>query len=122
VVASSQKEALAFADKAANELRKVPGATSIKLTSEDGNPEINVKMDREKMNSLGLNVATVGMGMQVAFSGNDDSKFTIGDREYDINIRYDEIGRRSIEDVKQLEFVTSTGNRIKLSQFADVAF
>jgi HAE1 family hydrophobic/amphiphilic exporter-1 len=122
VVASSQKEALEFADKAAALLRDIPGATGVKLTSEDGNPEINVKLDREKMNSLGLNVATVGMGMQLAFSGNDDSKFTIGDREYDINIRYDEIGRRSIDDVRNLEFVNSQGARIKLSQFADVDF
>lgn len=122
VVASTQKEALEFAAKAADSLRTIPGSTGVKLTSEDGNPEINVKMDREKMNSLGLNVATVGMGMQVAFSGNDDSKFTIGDREYDINIRYDEIGRRSIEDVKNLEFVNSKGDRIQLKQFADVDF
>jgi HAE1 family hydrophobic/amphiphilic exporter-1 len=74
------------------------------------------------MNALGLNVATVGMGMQVAFSGNDDSKFTIGDREYDINIRYDEIGRRNIEDVRNLEFVNTSGQRIKLSQFANVDY
>jgi HAE1 family hydrophobic/amphiphilic exporter-1 len=122
VVASSVKEALEFASKAADSLRTIPGSTGVKLTSEDGNPEINVKMDREKMNSLGLNVATVGMGMQVAFSGNDDSKFTIGDREYDINIRYDEIGRRNIEDVRNLEFVNTSGQRIKLSQFANVDY
>jgi HAE1 family hydrophobic/amphiphilic exporter-1 len=122
VVASSQKEALEFASKAAEQLKKIPGATGVKLTSEDGNPEINVKLDREKMNSLGLNVASVGMGMQVAFSGNNDSKFTIGDREYNINIRYDELGRKSIEDVKNLEFVNNKNSRIKLSQFADVNF
>src|SRR5690606_32031599 len=86
VIASSQADALDFANRAADLLRNVPGATEVKLTSEDGNPEINVKMDRDKMNSLGLNVATVGMAMQTAFSGNTDAKFTLGDREYDINI------------------------------------
>jgi len=122
IVASTQEDAMEFANQAADLLKKVPGATEVKLTSEDGNPEINVKVDRDKMNALGLNVATVGMAMQTAFSGNTDAKFTSGDREYDINIRYDEIGRANINDVKNLEFKNTQGQSIKLEQFADVGF
>lgn len=122
VIGSSQEDAMEFATQAADQLRKIPGATGIKLTSEDGNPEINVKVDRDKMASLGLNVATVGMAMQTAFSGNTDAKYRAGDREYDINIRYDEIGRAKIDDVKNLEFINQQGQTIKLEQFADVSF
>lgn len=122
VIGSSQEDAMEFASQAADQLRKIPGATGIKLTSEDGNPEINVKVDRDKMASLGLNVATVGMAMQTAFSGNTDAKYRAGDREYDINIRYDEIGRAKIDDVKNLEFINQQGQTIKLEQFADVSF
>ncbi|OJV53615.1 MAG: acriflavin resistance protein [Bacteroidetes bacterium 43-16] len=122
VIGSSQEDAMAFASQAADQLRKIPGATGVKLTSEDGNPEINVKVDRDKMASLGLNVATVGMAMQTAFSGNTDAKYRAGDREYDINIRYDEIGRAKIDDVKHLEFINQQGQAIKLEQFADVSF
>lgn len=122
VIGSSQEDAMEFASQAADQLRKIPGATGIKLTSEDGNPEINVKVDRDKMASLGLNVATVGMAMQTAFSGNTDAKYRAGDREYDINIRYDEIGRAKIDDVKNLEFTNQQGQNIKLEQFADVSF
>lgn len=122
VIASSQADALAFANKAADLLRKVPGSSEVKLTSEDGNPEINVKVDRDKMSVLGLNVATVGMAMQTAFSGNDDAKFTLGDKEYDINIRYNETGRANINDVKSLEFINNKGAQIKLEQFADVSY
>jgi len=122
IVGPTQKDALEFATQAADLLRAIPGSTGVKLTSEDGNPEINVKVDRDKMNKLGLNVATVGMAMQVAFSGNTDAKYRAGDREYDINIRYDELGRHSIEDVKNLEFTNPQGQRIKLEQFADVDF
>jgi len=122
VIGSSQEDAMEFATRAADSLRTIPGATGIKLTSEDGNPEINVKVDRDKMASLGLNVATVGMAMQTAFSGNTDAKYRAGDREYDINIRYDEIGRAKIDDVRNLEFVNQQGDKIKLEQFADVSF
>ncbi len=122
VVGTTQEDAMEFATKAADLLREIPGASEVKLTSEDGNTEINVKVDRDKMNTLGLNVATVGMTMQTAFAGNTDSKFRKGDREYDINIRYDESGKKNLKDVQNLEFINATGERIKLSQFANVSY
>jgi HAE1 family hydrophobic/amphiphilic exporter-1 len=122
VIASSQADALEYARKAADLLKNIPGATEIKLTSEDGNPEINVKVDRQKMNSLGINVATVGMTMQTAFSGNTDTKFRLGDTEYDINIRFDEFGRGNLEDVENLKFTNTQGEVVRLAQFADVTF
>lgn len=122
VIASSQKDALEFADKAAELLRNVSGATEVKLTSEDGNPEINVQLNRDKMNALGLNVATVGASMQTAFSGNTDTKYRAGDTEYDINIRYDESGRTSMDNVKNLKFINAKGESITLEQFADIEY
>ena len=122
VIGASQPEALEYANKVADILRTLPGASEVKLTSEDGNPEINVKVDRDKMNSLGLTVATVGGTMQTAFSGNTDTKFRIGDTEYEINIRFDEFGRGNIDDVKQLKFINNQGQVLKLEQFADVTF
>lgn len=122
IIGSDIADAMEFANQAADLLRKVPGASEVKLTSEDGNPEINVKVDREKMTSLGLNVGTVGANMQTAFSGNTDNKYRAGDNEYDINIRYNEKGRASIDDVKNLKFVNNQGVAILLSQFADVSY
>jgi len=122
VIGSSQEDALETARKFADILRGISGASEIMLTSEDGNPEISVKVDRDKMNSLGLNVATVGMTMQTAFAGNTDTKFRAGDTEYDINIRYDEFGRGKIEDVRNLKFINQQGQSISLEQFADVSF
>ncbi len=120
VTGASQKDAMSFAEKAANELRKIPGATEVKLTSEDGNPEINVQVDRDKMAALGLDLSTVGMTMQTAFNGNTDGKFRSGEYEYDINIRYDEFNRSNFSDVSELIFINNTGQQIKLSQFAKV--
>lgn len=122
IIASDLEDALDFANKAAEQLKKISGATEVKLTSEAGNPEINVKVDREKMTSLGLNVASVGGIMQNAFSGNTDSKFRAGDYEYDINIRYDEIDRSSIDDVKNLKFINNKGQAVRLEQFATVEY
>lgn len=109
-----------FAKKAMAELRTIPGATEIRLSSEGGKPEINVSIDRDKMASLGLDVQTVGAAMQTAFSGNTDGKYRAGDNEYDINIRLNQADRSNIDDVRSLKFINNQGQEIKLSQFATI--
>lgn len=121
IVGARLDDALSFAKKAEAELKKVPGASEIELSVEDGNPEIKVQVDRDKMALLGLDLQTVGITMQTAFNGNTDAKFRAGEYEYDINIRYDEFDRSSIDDVKNLIFINNQGQQIKLSQFADVS-
>lgn len=122
VTGSSMEDAMEFALEAEAILRDVAGASEIKLTSEDGNPEINVQVDRDKMAALGLNLSTVGMTMQTAFSGNTDGKFRAGEYEYDINIRYQEFDRSNIEDVRDISFMNNAGQNIKLHQFATIAY
>ncbi|WP_300977758.1 efflux RND transporter permease subunit [Flavobacterium sp.] len=120
VTGSNVESAMKFAKLAEAELRKIPGTTEIKLTVEDGNPEVNVKVDRDKMAALGLTLQTVGLTMQTAYSGNTDGKFRAGEYEYDINIKYNAFDRKDITDVSNLIFVNSAGQQIKLSQFAAI--
>src|SRR5690606_15325332 len=109
-----------FARKAEAELLKIPGTSEVELSVEDGNPEITVQVDRDKMSRLGLDLSTVGLTMQTAFSGNTDAKFRAGEYEYDINIRYDEYNRSNIEDVRNIVFINKDNEKIRLSQFAEV--
>lgn len=101
-------------------LKKVPGAVDAELSTDTGNPEVRVNIDRDKMAALGLNLSGVGQAMQTAFNGNTDGKFKAGEYEYDINIRFAENSRKSIDDVKNLIFTNQKGELIRLSQFADV--
>ncbi|SKD08500.1 hydrophobic/amphiphilic exporter-1, HAE1 family [Chitinophaga ginsengisegetis] len=110
-----------YAKRAMDTLKTISGATEVKLSVEDGNPEINVQVDRDKMAALGLTLDAVGGTMQTAFSGTaDDSKvkFRQGDYEYDINIRFDDFNRKNLEDVSNIQFINDKGQLIKLSQFA----
>ncbi len=121
VTGSSLESAMQFAKQAEAELYKIPGATEIRLSVEDGNPEVNVKVDRDKMAALGLNLQTVGLTMQTAYSGNTDGRFRAGEYEYDINIKYNSFDRKSIDDVSNLIFINDQGAQIKLNQFASIA-
>lgn len=120
VTGSDLDSAMEFAHKAEAELLKIAGTSEVELSVEDGNPEITVQVDRDKMSRLGLDLSTVGITMQTAFSGNTDAKFRAGEYEYDINIRYDEFNRSDINDVRNLVFINKDGEKVRLDQFADV--
>ncbi|WP_439490646.1 efflux RND transporter permease subunit [Algoriphagus sp.] len=102
-------------------LAGLKGTRKIESSLEDGNPEIRIEVDRYKMNELGLSMDMVGGALQVAFNGNDDSKYTDGDYEYDIMVKLNEFDRKSISDVQNLTFLNRSGNLVKLEQFAQVS-
>jgi len=120
VMGSDLDSALKYAEGAQKVLAGISGATEIKLSVEKGTPEINVQVDRDKMSALGLTLQTVGSTMQTAFSGNTDGKYRKGEYEYDINIQYQDFNRKDIDDVRNLIFVNSGGQQVKLSQFASI--
>ncbi|AZB11106.1 efflux RND transporter permease subunit [Chryseobacterium sp. G0162] len=120
VTAPDNETAVKEATRILELLKKVPGAVDAELSTDSGNPEVQVTLDRDKMASLGLNLSSVGQTMQTAFNGNTDGKFKAGEYEYDINIRFGDFNRQSIDDVKNLIFTNPQGQQVRLSQFADV--
>ena len=120
VTAQDNETANKEANRILELLKKVPGSVDAELSTDSGSPEVQVNIDRDKMASLGLNLASVGKTMQTAFSGNTDGKFRAGEYEYDINIRFADANRQSIDDVRNLMFTNPKGEQIRLSQFAEV--
>ncbi|MBK7336826.1 MAG: efflux RND transporter permease subunit [Saprospirales bacterium] len=120
VSATELDRALAYANELLEKVKKVPGTLEADLTVKEGNPEIDVRIDRERMAELGLDMLTVGGTMQTAFSGNTNAKFRDGANEYDINVILDAFDRRSLADIGHLSFLNQRGEVIRLEQFADI--
>jgi HAE1 family hydrophobic/amphiphilic exporter-1 len=104
-----------------NIMKKVPGTTDVKFSIDDPKPEVSIKIDRNKMEELGLSVADVGATLRTALAGNTDSKFKDGAYEYDINIEFDKFDRQNIFDVAEISFINNRGQLVELNQFADVS-
>ncbi|MBC7391230.1 MAG: efflux RND transporter permease subunit [Opitutaceae bacterium] len=100
--------------------QKVPGVTDAELSTEDPKPELQVKIDRDRMADLGLSVTEVGTTLQTAFSGNEKSKYREGQYEYDIKISLDKFNRKNAADVSNITFINQKGQQIALNQFATV--
>lgn len=100
---------------------EVPGTQFVKLSVKDRKPEVDIKLNRERMSLLGLNAGTVGAALQNSFSGSDKSQFKQEGNEYNIMVSLDKFNRSDIKYVRNLPFVNSQGQTILLSQFADVS-
>lgn len=98
----------------------IPGAEYIKFDTDDPKPEIEIKLNREKMSQLGLDATQVGMVLQNAFRGNNNSKFRENGNEYDIMVSVDKFDKTNLDDVKKLTFVNGQGHVFNLGDFADI--
>ncbi len=111
---------LTTSERVASALRKTKSITDIKFSSEKGNPETRIDINRQKMAELGLTVMDIGTTLQVALTGNDDSKYREGSNEYPIRIALDKFDRTNISDVGSLSFTNAFGKQIQLGQFAEI--
>jgi HAE1 family hydrophobic/amphiphilic exporter-1 len=102
-------------------VQEVPGTQFVKLSVKDRKPEVDIKLNREKMSFLRLDAGTVGAILQNSFSGNNKSQFKQEGNEYNIMVSLDKFNRSDIKNVRNLPFVNTQGHTILLSQFAEVS-
>lgn len=110
------------ADIVLDVMKKTPGTADVKFSTDDPRQEVQVKLDREKAAMMGLTSADIGSALRVALAGNDDSKYTDNDYEYDIRIGIDNFDRTKAEDISQLTLLNTRGELIELNQVADISY
>lgn len=102
-------------------VRKTPGTDYVEFSTKSLKTEISIQLDRDKIAKAGLSIPEIGGAIQLAFRGNDQSKFSQSGEEYPINISLEKSDKRSIESVRELSLRNSRGAIIKLKDVANVA-
>ena len=121
-ISSNDKELMVKeARRLKNAIKAMHGAKDPYLSTEDVTPEVKIALDREKMGQLGVNVAAVGMQLQGALSGNDDSQLDVDGSDYDIRVMLDAANRKDVEDIQDMTFANNEGKQVRLSEFAQIS-
>lgn len=111
--------------KAARMLKAVvvatPGTDYVDYSTKSVKTEIDIKLNRDKLSNVGMSIPEVGNAIQLAFRGNDQTKFKDKGEEYSINVSLDKDDKRDIESVKNLIIRNSQGNSIRLGEVAEVS-
>lgn len=98
----------------------IPGAKDPTISTDDITPEVRIELNREKMGQLGVPIAIVGLQLQNALTGNDDSNFDEKGTEYDIRVMFDQFDRKNADDIREMTFTATDGKIVRLGDFADV--
>ena len=101
-------------------LDKVPGASDVTIDQEPPLPQIQVKVDREAAARFGINVADIASIIESGIGGKAVSTVFLGERRYDIAVRFDESVRGSPDQISSLTVTLPSGARIPLSQVAQI--
>ena len=83
-------------------------------------PEIAVIIDRKKADYYGLNTAQVAGTVRTAITGSRINTFRHEDEEYDINLRYQDDTRNTLQMLRSIDVVTMGRRRIPLSAVAEI--
>ncbi|MEE6187158.1 efflux RND transporter permease subunit [Niabella digestorum] len=78
---------------------QIPGVEELKMNVDLASPEISLTVNRERALREGVSSAQIGMHLRTALFGNEASKIKDGEDEYKIYIRSDELQRKSLTDL-----------------------
>ncbi|MCP4684398.1 MAG: efflux RND transporter permease subunit [bacterium] len=88
-------------------IRETPGTIDIDNSLEEGKPEMQISVDRQKADDLGLNVYSISQTIRSLVEGEVVSQYKEGDQDYDVRIRLDEKFRDSEEAVGRIMVASS---------------
>ncbi|MEO6407276.1 MAG: efflux RND transporter permease subunit, partial [Burkholderiaceae bacterium] len=101
-------------------LKDVPGVTSALAERLTGGRYLDVDIRREAAARFGLNIADVQSVISSAVGGENIGETVEGLQRFPINVRYPRELRDSLAKVKSLPIVTERGQRLVLSDVADI--
>lgn len=113
------------AGKVMEEMTKVRGVADLGIFHLVGQPNLNIKINREKAARYGLNTGDITTVVQAALGGTTATTVLEGDRSFAVAVRLDPKFRQSIDAVRDIKvaYATPSGTNayIPLSELADIS-
>ena len=111
-----------LASKVKHEMDQVKGVTDLGIFHVVGQPNLNIKVDREKAARFGLNTGDVNTVIQAAMGGTTATTVLEGDRTFSLVVRLSPKYRDNIEAVRNIKVAGGTGQNayIPLSELATI--
>ncbi|GMA99435.1 efflux RND transporter permease subunit [Pelosinus sp. IPA-1] len=107
----------------AEAIKQISGTTDVDISSDQSEPEVQVKLDPVRAAELGINSTIAGEVIQMAFLGiTTKNQYNVADSDYDIRVQMQPSNRLSMSDVANLRISSKTGGFVRLADIADVKF
>ncbi|MFZ5967133.1 MAG: efflux RND transporter permease subunit [Bacillota bacterium] len=101
-------------------LKGIPGTRDVNSGLDEGTPELQIKVDKERAAYLGLDDMTVALGIRNAVHGLKATTFRNNQDEIDVMIRTTQDKLDTMEDLQNIYFTSRFGRPIVFSQVAKI--
>jgi len=108
------------AQRVADVLRGIPGATSVEMESPLGLPQIMIRLRPTDLRRWGFDPAGILDIIRTAYQGDIVGQSYEGDRVFDVVVRLAHQGQGNIASISNLPIQAPDGTYVRLSQVADV--
>ncbi|MCP3979999.1 MAG: efflux RND transporter permease subunit [bacterium] len=98
----------------------IAGVEDVASTSEPGNPEITIELDRERAADLGVVAERLGESLRRQIRGDVVGQFREGEERIDIRLRASEDARDRAARVQDLRYRLENGTAVPVSAVAEV--
>jgi HAE1 family hydrophobic/amphiphilic exporter-1 len=109
-----------FGDRLRDRVEDIEGASSVRFSLEAGRPEINVRIDRERLRVLGISPSVVASTVSTYFQGTDATYYREGGDDIAVRVRAPREERADLTRLKMLPVPVPTGGTVPLSSVATV--
>jgi HAE1 family hydrophobic/amphiphilic exporter-1 len=96
---------------------RIPEVTEPSVDLQDGLPQYEIILDRERMYALGLNAFTVGNEIRAAVDGVVATRYRAGGRDYDVLLILAEADRNTLPALDNIFINSQMAGRVPLSSF-----
>ncbi|CAN5121713.1 efflux RND transporter permease subunit [soil metagenome] len=101
--------------KLANALRQNPGLTDVDTDLKLNKPQLEVKIDRDRVADLGLDISVIGRTLETMLGGRQVTRFEIGGEQYDVLVQLDKAERSAPDNLSRMFVRTPNGEMVQLS-------
>jgi cobalt-zinc-cadmium resistance protein CzcA len=113
-------EARRIGEHIVDALGHVPGSADVAIDQEPPLPQLQIHVNREAAARFGINVADIAQLVEVAIGGRAIAQVFLGERRYDIAVRFVESARSTPDKIGDLTIQAAGGARIPLAQLATI--
>jgi hydrophobic/amphiphilic exporter-1 (mainly G- bacteria), HAE1 family len=109
-----------------DKIRTIPGLVDLDSSLKPNKPTVEVSVQREAANDLGLSLGTIGNQLRILVAGETVTNWRAADDQtYDVNVRLDPNARNALQDLERLPFTIGTQTDgsprvVRLNQVAQV--
>ncbi|MFQ5455928.1 MAG: efflux RND transporter permease subunit [Nitrospirota bacterium] len=109
-----------YAGRIKAQVMQLDGVSLVRSSLETGNPEYQIKIDRERAADLNLSVRDIADIVETLVAGKAASLYKTGGKEFDITLKGKESLLRDEDDLKNITIYTPDNKRVYLGNIAKI--